>query len=213
MTTSTLGHWLPLTGVLAAVIAAADLVLPTVPEELDDQFVGEVVAGGAGFLLAVALKGYFAVVVVLFAVSVRQALRSGEASPYSGIAYAGGILVAASSGATAMMGWALHDAAHGQADQTALTLGYLLSESWIPWLVGMTCLLFGSGLGGLRTGVLPRWLGVISLVLAAAGLTGLGGIVVYLLTPLWLASTGLVLFRRARVPTPGLRPPAPAGRG
>ena len=67
--------------------------------------------------------------------------------------------------------------------------------------IGIATTLLGAGLAGLANGVLPRWFAILSLVLgvlSALGTAGIppGGLVNYLLLPLWLIAAAIILVRR-----------------
>jgi hypothetical protein len=64
-------------------------------------------------------------------------------------------------------------------------------------MVGFAVMLLGSGVGGLRTRALPKWLAVAAVVLGVAFLTPVGYFGLFLL-PVWMLSTSIVLYRRQR---------------
>ena len=94
-------------------------------------------------------------------------------------------------------------------------LGFLDQFSWLPFAAGAAAMLVASGLGGLRTAALPRWLAIPSIALGVLCLVPFGVIAAFFVLPLWLMATGLVLYRRqspsrtrhtdARVAIPGTR--------
>jgi hypothetical protein len=136
------------------------------------------------------------------------ALRSGEPgeSTYSSAAFGGGLAVA---GSVALMGWgdlAGATAADDGRGEAVRTLGYLGDYGWVPWVAGSAVFFLATGLGGLRTAALPKPLAIATLILGILCLLGPTGIVVYLVTPIWLVVTGIVLFRRTAA-TPVLDPP------
>jgi hypothetical protein len=149
-----------------------------------------VAAGAAG--------AYFLVVMLMFGTALRQALRSGEPaeSSYSTVAFAGAVVVALAICSDGMLTLVSAEAASNHQASTIITLAYVSDLSWIPWAAGSVLLFLGAGLGGLRTTALPRWLSIATIVLAAACLLGPAGALVFFVTPLWLAVTGLVLWRR-----------------
>src|SRR5882757_7425483 len=53
-----------------------------------------------------------------------------------------------------------------------------------------------TGLGALRTGALPKWLAIVTIVLGVLSLTGPTGIAVFFATPVWLIVTSALLYRR-----------------
>jgi len=149
-----------------------------------------VVSGAAGV--------YFLIVMAMFGTALRQALRSGEPaeSSYSTVAFAGAIVVALAICSDGLLTLISAEAASNHQASTVTTLAYVSDLNWIPWAAGSVLLYLGAGLGGLRTAALPRWLSIATIVLAGACLLGPAGALVFFATPLWLAVTALVLWRR-----------------
>lgn len=136
----------------------------------------------------------FTFLMLMFAAQLRASIRAGEGgeSTYSSVAFAGGIGVALSLG-----GMSLISAAQASADATAAhTLAFLADAAWLPWAASSGAMLLGTGLGALRTVALPKWLAVVTVVLGVLSVTGPTGIAVFVVTPLWLIATGVVLARR-----------------
>jgi len=63
-------------------------------------------------------------------------------------------------------------------------LGFVNDFSWTPWVASAAVLYLASGLGGLRTAALPKWLAIVSIVLGVLCLTGPAGAAVFMVTPL-----------------------------
>ncbi|MEV6106597.1 hypothetical protein AB0M28_18040 [Streptomyces sp. NPDC051940] len=203
MPASRFERFLPVSGFIAAVLFALPMFLTgSLPTASDDPAKmvrwfedHQNAASVAGLSLA-----YFAVFMVFFTVGLRQALRSGEPgeSTYSSAAFAGGLLVAFTQllSAAGLMGAAT--AADKGQRAAVTTMGFADEFGWIPWAAGSAVLLIGAGLGGMRTAVLPKWLGVVTAILGVLCLTGPTGIGVFMLTPLWLIAVSVVLLRRVR---------------
>jgi hypothetical protein len=192
-------RYLPYTGVLAGLLFAVGGYLPKLSDEyadpnavaiLNDNSVRNGIAAVAMALCCVAL--------LFFAAALRRALRSGEGgeSTYSGVAYAGTILVAASQATGAWLMFAASDAADHHDKDVVNTLGYLGIDSWLPWVAASAAMLIPAGLGGLHNAVLPRWLGIVTVILGVACLLGPTGIAVWFATPVWLVVMGVVLGQR-----------------
>ena len=192
-------RFLPLAGIIVGVLFAVVSYVPVLPDQggapdalqvMQDHEIRNQVAS-IGY-------AYLSVVLLFFAAGVRQALRSGEPgeSSYSSVAYAGGILLAASQAVNAWLVFAgLEAAGQGNADvMTVLT--YLGSTQWILWAVPSAVLLLSTGLGGLRNAVLPRWFAIVTIVLGVMNLLGPSGILVYVVSPLWFMVAGVLLTRR-----------------
>jgi hypothetical protein len=202
MTTTRFERFLPLSGVLAGLffLASAGLTfsMPERPKGDGHQYV-QWLADHQGLALASgAAAGFFCAAMLLFAAGLRSSLRSGEPgeSSYSSAAFAGALGVAF---AVSMMGWvtlaAMQAAADGS-DAAVVSLGYLASFGFIPWVASSAVLFIAAGLGGLRTATMPKPLAIVTLLLGVLCLLGPTGIAAYFATPFWLISTGVVLHRR-----------------
>ena len=194
--------FLPLSGVLAGILFGVSGFLQQVPQEnskadalalLTDHQTANAISFIAG--------GLFLVVMCFFVAGVRQALRSGESgeSSYSSVAYAGGVLMAGTFGLTAWLTLAMTDAASNKDAASAQVLGTLGAAGWLPLIASMAVFYLATGLGGLRTAALPKWLAVVTTIMGVGCILGPVGIAAYFLTPLWLIATGVVLSRRAEI--------------
>lgn len=222
MTITRFERFLPLSGVLAGLCfllsAVLTMKMPDAPKGDGHAYVQwlaqhQGLAMGSGFA-----SGFFCLTMLLFAAGLRMALRSGESgeSSYSSAAFAGALGVAV---AVSMMGWVTLAATQAAADGSTaavVSLGYLSSFGFIPWVASSGALFLAAGLGGLRTATLPKPLAIVTIVLGVGCLLGPTGIAVYFATPFWLIVTGVVLHRRlARAVTdlPVQTERTPAGAG
>jgi hypothetical protein len=204
--------FLPASGVLAGILFGVSGFLQQVPQEnsktdalalLTDHRLVNSISAVAG--------GLFLVVMCFFTAGLRQALRSGEPgeSSYSSVAYAGGLMLAATFGLSAWLTLAMTDAAQNKDAASAQVLGTLGAAGWLPIVASMCVLYLAVGLGGLRTAALPKWLAIVTIVMGVGCLLGPAGIVVYLLTPLWLIAASVVLIGRSRDTVGEAAHPAP----
>src|SRR5215203_6586076 len=200
MTTSKFDRFLPIAGVLVGLLfVAVNALTWGSPDSTDAQ---ELTEWGASHETRVTLAGvglaYIAVLMAFFAVALRGAIRAGEAeeSTYSSVAFAGGLMIASASALWAYVSLTTMSAI-SEGDAAAVsTMAHFTSMSWLPWLIGSAVLFLAVGIGALRTAALPRWLAVVTIVLGVLCLTGVGGIAVYLASPVWFVVTGFVLHRR-----------------
>lgn len=145
-----------------------------------------------------------AIALVFFATALRSHLRAGEAreSTYSSIVYGGLLLVAAGLSQMVMWNWGLiNGAADAKDDQALGILSFVGFFGFAGMGIGIATTLLGAGLAGLANAVLPRWFAILTLVLgvlSALGTAGIppGGLVNYLLLPLWLIAAAIILARR-----------------
>jgi hypothetical protein len=207
MPTSRFERFLPLSGVLTGVLFGAAILLtgPGLPSVTSDPAKRltwladhQGIASLSGFASA-----YAVVTLLLFASGIRQALRSGEPgeSTYSSAAFAGGVLVATAIGLSSVSLLASAEAASKGNGAVVTTLGFMDDYSWVPFIAGAAVLFLATGLGGMRTATLPKWLGIVTVVMGVLCLAGPTGIAVYLLSPLWFVVTGVVLARRGAAAT------------
>jgi hypothetical protein len=198
-------RFLPYTGVLAGVLFAIGGYLPKVSDEYGDPNAVAIMNDNAtrNTIGAVAMA-LCCVALLFFAAALRRALRSGEGgeSTYSGVAYAGTILVAASQATNAWLLFAGSDAADRHDKDVVNTLAYLGIDGWLPWAAASAAMLIPAGLGGLHNAVLPRWMGIITVVLGVACLLGPTGIAVWFATPVWLVAMGVLIGQRQEAERP-----------
>jgi hypothetical protein len=192
----------------AGVLAAAGWVLgnatPSTERAGDPEALERLVDGGTQ--LFIAQEGYALMVLglLVLSVAVRSRLRAGEGgeSTYSGLAHAG--LLAGAGAVMARLALTQVAAAAGdEADRAVAHLwSYLDFYAWWPILLSVSTAMASCGIGGIRTSQFPRWYSRTSLVLGLLGILGAfnvppGGLIVYLLLPLWLVATTIVLRRQA----------------
>ena len=206
MSVSKFDRFLPIAGVLVGLLfVAVNLLTWGSPDSTDGK---ELAEWGSAHETRTTLAGfglaYIAVLMAFFAVALRGAIRSGEPdeSTYSSVAFAGGVMIASASAMWAYTSLAAMSAISDGDAAAVSTLAHLTSLNWLPWLIGSAVLFLSVGIGAFRTAVLPRWLAVVTIALGVLCLTGVGGIAVYLVSPVWFVVTGIVLHQRASTGTP-----------
>ena len=121
---------------------------------------------------------------------------------YSSIVSGGLLLVAAGLSQMVMWNWGLiNGAADAKDDQALGILSFVGFFGFAGMGIGIATTFLGAGLAGLANAVLPRWFAILTLVLgvlSALGTAGIppGGLVNYLLLPLWLIAAAIILARR-----------------
>ncbi len=195
---STFEKFLPASGIAAGILFAVAGYVATSPESSSDNPITLMADHQTENLIAVVAGALFAVTMAFFAVAIRQALRSGEPgeSTYSSAAFAGGVMVAVMSTLSTWLLFATVDAVDNNDRVTAHVFGVLGLNSWLPFMVGAAVLLLSTGLGGLRTAVLPKWLSIVTLVLGVCCLGGPTGFLVWFAMPVWCITLSVVLMRR-----------------
>jgi hypothetical protein len=149
--------------------------------------------------VSVFLAGPSVALLLLWASHFRTVLgRAGGAGrklfQYGAVLLAAGILV------DAVFELAVTSASDNRQPAVAQTMNVLVNDSWIPPIVGMAVLLIGAGLGVVRAGLLPRWMGLVALVAGVVSLLGPGGFLGFFVGPLWIAASGVMLYTRKDQP-------------
>src|SRR5262245_36557125 len=152
---------------------------------------------GMQLVAALILAPYGAALLVLLAVALGSTIgaHEAEASLYSRIVLAGGILAAAGLTVTGVLDAAVAASADRGARDAVYTLVQLQSYDWVPWVVGFGVMLLAVGIGGLRTFALPKLLSWSAVVLGVLFLTPAGFFAAFGL-PVWTCATGIALYRR-----------------
>lgn len=160
-------------------------------------------------LLSVFLAVAASVCLLTFAATLRGALRSGEPgeATSSAVAFAGATVTAAGLLFSAAASLAASDAAEQRLTEATSALNALAQTTWVPITGGFAAMLIAAGVGGIRSGALPRILAWIAVLLGVAFVTP-AGLVAFFVTPLWVIATSIVLYRATRR-SPALTP-APA---
>jgi hypothetical protein len=204
MPQSTFEKFLPAAGIAAGILFAVAGYVAKTPESSSANPITVMTGHEAQNFIAVVAGALFAVTMAFFTVGIRQALRSGESreSTYSSAAFAGGVMVAIMSTLNTWLLFATIDAVDNKDRVAAHVFGNLAINSWLPFMVGAAVLLLSTGLGGLRTAVLPKWLSIVTVVLGACCLGGPTGFIVWFAMPLWCITLGIVLMRRQAAADP-----------
>jgi hypothetical protein len=209
MSVSTLERFMPWSGAVAGLAwVAHDPLTHTSPKDAPGEASVLVIHQHMGVNTASqACLVIMGVALIFFAASVRSLLRSGEGgeATSSNVAYGGWIVVVAGISQMLVWGWGLTNGAANNYDDAAVhMLDYVAYFGWAGMGIGIAAAFIATGLGGLRNAVLPRWFAITSIVLgllAALGDAGIppGGLVNYLLLPVWLVAAAVIVARRQAV--------------
>lgn len=198
-------RFLPFTGVLCAIAIVAGMALSgTTPDDgsTTAQFLDYYGSNKtAGLISNFIFANLFAVFALFFATELRATLRSGEAgeSIYSSLAYAGAIVLAVGVSLGGMVSVAAFAAGDAGFEAATVALGMLAAYSFMPWMVGGAALFLATGIGGLKTATLPKWIAWLSVVMGVLCFTP-GGIAVFIIQPIWFVAMAVVLIRRQSAP-------------
>ena len=173
-------EWLvPLTGVGFIVVGIVSFIVGGEPKSADDP-VREIVAYyvdnkdsvQAGAFIGVAAT----VLLVFFGAYLRRILREGaeEGEMLSLVSFIGVVIVAVGLAIDTTILVALSEAADDINPVAVQSLQALWDNDFVPLVLGVLLFLWGTGLSVIRSGVLPKWLGWVMIVLGVVGVTPIG---------------------------------------
>jgi hypothetical protein len=212
-------RYAPLAGVAAVVFWIVGFLLFVSTDVEGADTAAEILAGyknDEGTILLAAWVFVFGGVLFLwFLGTLRARLRAAEGAPghLTAVAFAGGI-----AAAVFLMSLPLGDVSGALADNLEPAAAQALNEIGTAFFVGAEfsalALVVATALLVLRTGVLPRWLAWVSLLLGLWLLIGpIGWLGLIFGFPLWVIVVSVLLWRQAEVPSDAraqLRPETPA---
>jgi hypothetical protein len=173
-------EWLvPLTGVGFIVLGIVSFIVGGEPKSADhpvreivDFYVDNKDSVQAGAFIGVAAT----VLLVFFGAYLRRFLRAaaGEGEMLSLVSFIGIAIVAVGFAIDTTILIALTEAVDDINPVAVQSLQALWDNDFVPLALGVLLFLWGTGLSVIRTGVLPKWLGWVMLVLGVLGLTPIG---------------------------------------
>jgi hypothetical protein len=160
---------------------------------------------GAGMLM---WASFFA---VMFGSVIRSTLRRADpaAERSAAVALAGWTMFAIGALAFAGFTFAAADASdHANVDPVAIQAISILGEDFFPTLsIGLAVAMLSTGVGTLRYGILPKWLGWIAVVIGLSALTP-AGFFGFMATGIWAIIVAVLLYARGGAAAPAAAPPA-----
>jgi hypothetical protein len=169
----------PLTGVGFIVLGIVSFIVGGEPKSADDPL-REIVSyyvDNKDSVQAGAFIGVAAIVLlVFFGAYLRRFLRAGagEGEMLSIVSFVGIAIVAVGFAIDATILIALSEAADDIDPVAVQSLQALWDNDFVPLALGVLLFLWGTGLSVIRSGVLPKWLGWVMVVLGVVGVTPLG---------------------------------------
>ena len=198
-------EWLaPLTGVAFILIVVASIIIvgDEPPEakdggqEIIDFYTDkkdEVMIGGIlGALAAVLLVYFFAYVnrLVTAAEQERKMLPT--------VALVGAGIFATGVGIDTTLQFALAEAGDDIDPTAAQAIQAIWDNDFIPFIIGLSLMMSATGIGVLRTGVLPKWLGWVALFAGVFVFAGPIGFAAMPISAIWVLVVSVMLTMRAR---------------
>ena len=206
--------WLaPLTGVAFIVLVIIGFIVGGEPPDVDEpvqEIVDHYVDDKDSIEVGVFILGLGVVLFIFFANHLRVLFRE---TATSATILVGAAIFAIAGGIDGMITVALAETADDIEPQSVQALQALWDNDFVPFAIGITVFTFSLGLSILKTpGVLPRWLGWVTVVIAVISVLGPIGFFAFPLTGLLILVVSVMLAVRARgagTPPPSAAPPAP----
>jgi hypothetical protein len=199
-------RWLiPLTGLLFVLLAVVGSLIAgepvdatNPPQEIVDHYIDDKDAIQIGS----AILAFGVVAFLFFASYLRSVLRrqEGEGGILAPLTLVGGAVMATGLAIDITTQFAIAEAADDLEPASVQALQALWDNDFFPIAIGLVVFLLSSGIAIVRTGVLPKWLGWVAIVLAVVGMTPLG-FAAFLAGGLWIAIVSVMLSMRDRRPT------------
>jgi len=135
----------------------------------------------------------FVGLLLFFGAALRNALRVSAESWLADVTLLGFVALAATLGS-----WIVTDVAMWKAvdygDESAIrTIAVISDAGFLPLMASMIAVYLGTGLAGLLTGALPRWLAIASIAIGILAPLGPLGFVGATLLPIWLVGTAVTV--------------------
>ncbi len=173
-------EWLvPLTGVAFILVGILGFTLSGEPISADKP-VAEIVDFYVDKKTSIQISAIAAVVagllLIIFGAYLRKVLRAAapedEILPL--VAFIGPVIVAVGFAIDATIFFALAEAAEDIDPVAVQALQALWDNDFLPMMLGVLAFLVATGISIIRSGVLPKWLGWVMLLLVVVGLTPVG---------------------------------------
>lgn len=170
---------LPLSGIAAVGLIFASFALVGDTPETDapvSELVTFYTSGDGDVTAGANVLAFGALFFLLFATSAAAAVRraQGDSGMASTLSFGGGLLFTVGLLLFAGVSYALGDVPDAL-DPAALQTLHLLNEDlFFPVAMGLVAFLLGTGVGIVKTGVLPPWIGWVAIAIAILGMTPVG---------------------------------------
>lgn len=199
-------EWLvPLTGVGFVVVLIVGFLVGGEPKSADEpvnEIVDYYVDNKSSIQAASFLGAAAGLLLIVFGAYLRKVLRAaaGPGEMLSLVAFIGLVLVAIGIAIDVTISLALAEAADDVEPVAVQALQALWDNDFIPGALGVLCFLLGTGISVVQTGVLPKWIGWLMLLLVVVGLTPIGFVSAIAAAILVLVISILLTVRARSVP-------------
>jgi hypothetical protein len=150
-------------------------------------------------MVASFLFGLAAVFLLFFVSWIRDLLRTDDGSGriLRTAALGGGIVLAAGLGVAATIHLALVDTVDDIDPVAVQAVNAIDYDFFLPMVAGLITLLMATSIAVIRSGVLPKWLGWVGIVIAIASFTPIG-FYLFLVGLLWILVVSIIGVARGR---------------
>jgi hypothetical protein len=199
-------EWLlPLTGIAFIVLLLVSFIIVGEPKDADNP-PGEIAEWYLDNKDAAQVGAFIGVVagavLIFFAAYLRKVLAAAEGEPSMlPILVLVGLSIVAIGGAIDnMLLFASAEAADDISAPQIQTIQAIWDNDFFPLFLGLLVFLWSVGISVLRTGVLPRWMGWVAVVLGVLALAGPIGFFAALGAAIWILVASILLSLQARRP-------------
>ncbi len=207
--------WLaPLTGLAFFLLSIIVFTTMGEPPDVDaptQEIVDFYVDNEGKQLLGGLLEGIAGTLFVIFGALVLRELRAaeGDRAILGYVALAGTIVFAVGLAIDATITFTLVETAEEIDPSAVQALTALWHNDFVPFALGMQIFLLGAGIGIVRYGILPKWIGWVAIVLAVLALSPIG-FVAFLGSGFLVAIMSVLMAMRARPRREPVVPTTPA---
>ena len=172
---------------VAMLATSQDVSYDTKTADIESAFGSSLISSQIGAYVGMV----FVALLLFFGSAVRNALKTSAGSWYADPVFLGFGALAAT-----FASWCVTDIALWKAvdygDATVIrTVAVISDAGFLPVMASMMALYIGSGLAGLTSGSLPRWLSIASIVVGVTAPLGPLGFIGFMTLPLWLVAVAV----------------------
>lgn len=135
----------------------------------------------------------FVGLLLFFGAALRNAIRAHGRTWLADVALLGFAAVAATVASWVVTDLAMWEAVDDGNESTIRTIATISDAGFLPLMAAMIATYIGTGLAGLRTGSLPKWLAITSIVVGALAPLGPLGFIGTMLLPLFILATAITV--------------------
>jgi hypothetical protein len=193
--------WLvPLAGILAVVVIIVAFAVGGESPDGDDS-IRKIVSfyrdNDSDQMIAAGLLGWGSALFLLFAAGLWRMVRDAETERHgaSGLLLGGSVLWVVGASIFAGITFTLGDFADDLGPSALQALNALNSDMFITVALGTFAFSIGAGVSALNTGVLPKWVGWLAVVIGVVAITPVG-FFAFLAMGIWILIASIVLLMR-----------------